>query len=339
MTSTPNKLKANPSLLKTLFTRQNIGQFGMVFFVLALLLVFSLLRPDFFNVFFNGANLNNIGRQTTLLLITAFAMTFVILSGEIDISIGALASLAGMVIVLQMNAGTPFPLAILAGLLTGAFIGFVNGFLTVKGKIPSFIVTLSSLSVVNGLALVLSSGSTIRFSENTYRDLFARGAITLPGDIIVPAPVIIAVLLFIVLNFLLKRTRFGSNVYAVGGNTTSARLAGIPVDRVKILVFVLAGVLVSFAAVVYTARLGNGQPSGMIGYELDAIAAVVIGGTSFSGGRGSLWRTVLGALLIGVLDNAVSLMGLDFNLKLAVKGGTIILAVLVDYYSRGGSKS
>ena len=322
-----------------LFNRSNVGQFGMVFFVLALLLVFSLLKPDFFSIFFNGANLNNIGRQTTLLMITAFAMTFVILSGEIDISIGAIASLAGMVIVLQMNDEVAFPLAIVSGLTVGAVIGLVNGFLTVKGKLPAFIVTLSTLSIVKGIALALSNGSTVRFSENTYRDVFARGSLVLPADVQIPMPIIIVVVLFILLNFLLTRTRFGSNIYAVGGNAQSARLAGIPVDRVKILVFVLSGILVSFAAVVYTARLGNGQPEGMVGYELDAIAAVVIGGTSFSGGRGSLWRTVLGALLIGVLDNAVSLMGLDFNLKLAVKGGTIILAVLVDYYSRGRNKS
>jgi ribose transport system permease protein len=318
------------------FNRRNIGQFGMVFFALALLIVFGLIKSDFFSVFFSAANFSNIGRQTALLLITGFAMTFVILSGEIDISIGAVASMAGVIIVLLITRGIPFPLAILAGIVFGAFVGLINGILTVKGKIPSFIVTLGTLSIINGWALAITNASTIRFDNNAYRDLFARGTITLPGDIQLPAPVIIAFLMFLLLQFILTRTRFGADIYAVGGNSISARLAGIAVDRTKIGVFVLAGVLVALAAVVYTARLGNGQPEGMIGYELDAIAAVVIGGTSFSGGRGSLWRTILGALLIGVLNNSVSLMGLDFNLQLAIKGATIILAVLVDYYSRRG---
>jgi ribose/xylose/arabinose/galactoside ABC-type transport system permease subunit len=326
-----------PLIPARLFNRRNIGQFGMVFLTLALLFVFGLLKDDFFSVFFSAANFANIGRQTTLLIITGFAMTLVILSGEIDISIGATASIAGLVIVLLMNSAVPFGLAILAGVALGAVIGLFNGILTVKGKIPSFIVTLGTLSIVSGAALKLTNASTIRFDNDVYRDWFARGVITLPADIQIPAPIIIAFLIFLMLQFILTRTRFGSDIYAVGGSAQSARLAGIPVERVKIGVFVLAGVLVALAAVVYTARLGNGQPKGMIGYELDAIAAVVIGGTSFSGGRGSLWRTILGALLIGVLDNSVSLMGLDFNLKLAVKGTMIILAVLVDYYSRGSN--
>jgi ribose transport system permease protein len=335
---TSGTLSQPQTLSRSLFNRRNIGQFGMVFFVLSLLVVFGLLKDDFFSVFFSAGNFANIGRQVTLLMITAFAMTFVILSGEIDISIGAAASMCGVVIVMQLTNGVSFPLAILAGLALGAFIGLFNGVLTVKGRIPSFIVTLGTLSIVNGLALALTNASTIRFDDNVYRDLFARGVLTLPGNIQIPAPVVIVILLFTLLQFILTRTRFGADIYAIGGNAQSARLAGIAVDRIKIAVFALAGILVAFASVVYTARLGNGQPEGMIGYELDAIAAVVIGGTSFSGGRGSLWRTVLGALLIGVLDNAVSLMGLDFNLKLAVKGGTIILAVLVDYYSRRGTQ-
>ncbi|MCS6835403.1 MAG: ABC transporter permease [Anaerolineae bacterium] len=326
------------SLGKQVFSRRNVGQFGMVGLVLALLAVFGLVNAEFFSVFFSSGNVANIGRQTTLLLLTAFAMTFVILVGEIDISIGAIASLAGVLIVSLMNGGWPFPLAVLAGLGLGALVGLLNGLITVKGQIPSFIVTLGTLSIVSGLALAMTSGSTIRFSNDAYRDFFARGVLDL-GITQIPAPTLLTIALFLLLNFLLTRTRFGANVYAVGGGAASARLAGIRVDRVKIGVFVLAGVVVALAAVVYTARLGNGQPQGMIGYELDAIAAVVIGGTSFSGGRGSLWRTVLGALLIGVLDNAVSLMQLDFNLKLAVKGATIILAVLVDYYSRGETRS
>lgn len=326
------------TLSKQILSRRNVGQFGIVGLVLLLLIFFAVVNPEFFGTFFSSGNLANIGRQTTLLLLTAFAMTFVILVGEIDISIGATASLTGVVIVLLLNNAWAFPLAVVAGLGVGALVGLMNGLIIVKGQIPSFIVTLGMLSIVSGLALALTSGSTIRFSNDAYRDFFARGTLDLQV-IQIPAPTLLTIALFVLLNFLLTRTRFGADVYSVGGGAASARLAGIRVDRVKIGVFVLAGVVVALASVVYTARLGNGQPQGMIGYELDAIAAVVIGGTSFSGGRGSLWRTVLGALLIGVLDNAVSLMQFDFNLKLAVKGVTIILAVLVDYYSRGETQS
>jgi ribose transport system permease protein len=183
--------------------------------------------------------------------------------------------------------------------------------------------------VIRGVALALTNASTITFKNDGYRILFARGVF-----LGIPSPVWFALLLFLILLFVLQRTRFGANVYAVGGNETSARLAGIPTRAVKLGVFTLSGALVACAAVVYTARLGNGQPEGMIGYELDAIAAVVIGGTSFTGGRGSLLRTVVGALLIGVLNNALVLMGAAFPVQLMVKGSVIILAVLMDYWTR-----
>jgi ribose transport system permease protein len=326
------------------FNPRWIGQFGVIFAVLLLLAAFALIRPDFLSIFLNPNNLANIGRQTTLLAITGFAMTLVILSGEIDISIGAIASMCGVVMALIIVNTGSWLLALPVGIVLGAALGFVNGAITVRGGIPSFIVTLGTLNIVQGAALALTNASTVTLPANPvinqFRDLFARGVVTLPiANIQVPQPVIIVAVLLVILTWLLTRTRFGLNVYAVGGNAASARLAGIPVGRVKILVFMLSGALVAVAAIVYTARLGNGQPLGMIGYELDAIAAVVIGGTSFTGGRGALWRTVLGALLIGVLNNALTLMNVNFNLQLLVRGAVIVLAVMLDYWTRRSVKS
>jgi ribose/xylose/arabinose/galactoside ABC-type transport system permease subunit len=309
--------------------REFIGNFGILLVIVILAIVFTIQRP----VFLTEGNLANIGRQVTLLLIGAFAMTFVILSGEIDISVGAIASLCGVVIATLLADGQPIPVALAGGATVGAGIGLVNGLIVVKGRIPSFIVTLGMLSIIRGLALASTNASTIVFRNNPYRDLFAREEF-----LGIPAPVWWAILIFLVLHFLLTRTRFGANVYAVGGNANSARLAGIAVDRVKILVFVLAGLLMACVAVITSARVGNGQPEGSIGLELDAIAAVVLGGTSLSGGRGSLIRTIFGALLIGILNNGLSLNNVEFQVQQVVKGVVIVLAVLLDIWIRGGNR-
>jgi ribose transport system permease protein len=333
---------AQPVSARRILTPTFIGQFGVIGAVIVMILLFGIADPDFFANFFSPNNIANVGRQTTLLLITSFAMTFIILSGEIDISIGAIASASSVVIALLIMQGQPTLLAILSGVGLGALLGLVNGIITVKGKIPSFIVTLGMLNVIQGLALSATNASTITLPNNptvaAFRDTFARGALTLPGGLIIPNPVLFALLILLVLLFVLTRTKFGADVYAVGGNAVSSRLAGIKIDQVTIAVFVLSGTLVALAAVVYTARLGNGQPLGMIGYELDAIAAVVIGGTSFSGGRGSLLRTVVGALLIGILNNSLSLMGVSFVLQQVVSGVVIVLAVLIDIWTRRVAK-
>lgn len=310
---------------RTLLDRRLLGQSGIYLALALLIAAFSLLNPFFLTV----ENIANIGRQTTLLAIGSFAMTFVILVGEIDLSVGAVASLAGVVIALLLRDERAMPLAIGAGLLVGALIGAVNGLLTVRGGIASFIVTLGTLNIARGIALSATNASTIVFENDRYRDLFARG--TLLG---IPAPIWFAALLFAALHYLLTQTRFGAHVYAVGGHAASARMAGIAVDRIKITVFTLSGALMALASLVLTARVGNGQPEGALGLELDAIAAVVIGGTSFTGGRGSLVRTVIGALFIGILNNGLSLMGVNYYAQLVVKGLLIVIAVLIDRWTR-----
>jgi len=299
---------------------------GGIYVALALLVVaFALLEPAFLSL----DNLANIGRQTTILAIASFAMTFVILAGEIDLSVGAVASLAGVVAAALLRDAAPAPLAILAALGVGAAVGLVNGGVTVYGRIPSFIVTLGTLNAVRGIALAATAASTIVFRNDGFRDVFARGSL-----LGVPAPVWVAAGLFAVLHYLLTQTRFGAHVYAVGGNAAAARMSGVPVERVTVAVFVLSGTLMALAGLVLAARVGNGQPEGALGLEFDAIAAVVIGGTSFSGGRGSLGLTVIGALLVGVLRNGLSLMGVSYHLQLVVVGIVVVVAVLIDRWAR-----
>ncbi|GIV53188.1 MAG: ribose import permease protein RbsC [Candidatus Kapaibacterium sp.] len=305
----------------TVDVQRFLGRFGIYLAIILVAAIFAVLKP----VFLSPDNIANIGRQVTLLTIAAFGMTFVILAGEIDISVGAIASMSSVIIASMLSTAMPWPLAVLAGVAAGAFVGAFNGVLTVKGQIPSFIVTLGALNVVRGLSLAATSASTIIFKNDVYRDIFARSA-----PLGIPSPVWLAVSLFLVLGYVLHRTKFGADIFAVGGNAQLARLAGIASDRVKIWAFVLCGAIAAFSATVLTARVGNGQPEGAIGLELDAIAAVVLGGNSFSGGRGSLWRTVLGALLIGILNNGLTLMNVNYNLQLVVKGSVIVLAVLLD---------
>lgn len=301
-----------------------LSRFGIYLAILAVIIIFTLLKP----VFLTPENWTNIGRQMTLITLAAFAMTFVILAGEIDISIGATAGMASVLIATVLGADWHWGLAVLAGMGSGALVGLLNGWIVTRGQIPSFIVTLGMLNVVRGLSLAATNASTIIFKDDTYRTLFARG--TWLG---IPASVWLTLLLFGLLYWVLAQSKFGSDIYAVGGNAAVARLAGIAVDRVKIGVFALCGALTAVAAVVLTARVGNGQPEGGLGLELDAIAAVVLGGNSFAGGRGSLWRTVLGALLIGILNNGLTLMNVNYNLQLVTKGVVIILAVLLDQRS------
>lgn len=297
------------------------NQFGIYIAILAISTTFVMLNP----VFLSSGNLANIARQATFLTIIALGMTFVILAGEIDISVGAVASASSVIIASLLSAATPWPFAVLAGVAAGSVTGAINGVLTVKGQIPSFIVTLGTLSVVRGIALAATNASTIVFRNDAYRDIFARGSL-----LGLPAPMWIAVFLFGLLWYVLHRTKFGADIYAVGGDAQLAKLAGIAADRVKIAAFVVCGTVAAFSATVLTARVGNGQPEGAIGFELDAIAAVVLGGASFSGGRGSLWRTVLGALLISILNNGLTLLNVSYYVQLVVKGCVIVLAVLLD---------
>jgi ribose transport system permease protein len=295
--------------------------------VLALsLLSDRFLTPD------NGWN---ILRQISVNLCLSIGMTLVILSGGIDLSVGAILGLAGAVAAGLLKNGLAVPGtdallqfttsgAILAGLVVGGAAGWVNGFAITRFSLPPFVATLGMLSIARGLTMLWTGGFPLTGLGDGFGHL---GTGLFLG---MPLPVWIMLALTIVFVVVTKRTRFGRHLYAVGGNERAARLTGLNVGRIKIAVYTLAGALAGVAGLIVTARLDSAQPNAGLGYELDSIAAVVIGGTSLAGGRGSVWGTVLGCLIIGVLNNGLFLLNVSPFWQQVIKGVVILLAVALD---------
>lgn len=279
--------------------------------------------------FRDPANLIGIGRQVAILGIAAAAMTFVILSGEIDLSVGAVASAAAVVTAIALASGWG-ALAIPVGLAVGALFGLLNGLLVVHVAVPSFIATLVGFFLAQGVALTLTGGQTILFDAAWFRHLFSIGEVL--GT---RADFWWLVVVAIASWWLLARTRFGANAYAVGGDAESARMLGLPVGRLRIAIFTMTGALMGLVGMILIARIGNARADGAIGLEFDAIAAAVIGGTRLGGGYGSIPRTMLGVLLIGVLDNGLAILNVDFNTQQVIKGVLVVAVVLVDRWGRG----
>jgi ribose transport system permease protein len=295
-------------------------------FVLAGLL--SVLSPYFLSV----SNLLNVMEQTSINAIIALGMTFVILSGGIDLSVGSLLALSGVVLATALQAGWPAPAAIAAGMAVGGACGLVNGMLITKGRLPAFIATLGMMSIARGGALVFTSGRPISGFGAGFRQLATARVLG------IPSPVLITIAVYALGHFLLTRTRFGRYVYAIGGNEEATRLSGIDAGFHKTMVYVLSGAASGLAAALLTARLGSAQPIAGINYELDAIAATVIGGTSLSGGIGTLHGTLIGALIMGVLRNGLNLLGTSSFFQQVVIGVVIITAVLVDSMLKPSAK-
>jgi ribose/xylose/arabinose/galactoside ABC-type transport system permease subunit len=262
--------------------------------------------------------------QTAINAVIAVGMTFVILSAGIDLSVGSIAALAGVVMADRLQADWPVPLAIMAGLLVGSVCGLISGALITKGKLPPFIATLGMMSVARGAALLFTDGRPISGFSDSFRWLSTGRLLA------IPVPVLLTILLYAASTVLLNRTRFGRYVYAIGGNEEATRLSGVAVVFHKTLVYVLSGVMAALGSVLLTARLNSAQPIAGMNYELDAIAAVVIGGTSLTGGLGTLGGTLIGALTMGVLRNGLNLLGISSFLQQIVIGLVIIAAVLMD---------
>jgi ribose/xylose/arabinose/galactoside ABC-type transport system permease subunit len=297
---------------------------------LALLVtLLTVLSPHFLTV----SNLSNVLEQTSINAVIAVGMTFVILSGGIDLSVGSLVALSGVALAGALRAGVPLPMALLAGLATGAAAGLANGLLITRGKLPPFIATLGMMSVARGLTLFVTDGRPISGFEAGFRSL-ATGRV-----LGVPASVLLAAALYLAAHLVLTRTRFGLYVYAIGGNEEATRLSGVGVRFHKTMVYVLAGLMSAVASVILTARLNSAQPIAGMMYELDAIAATVIGGTSLLGGSGTIGGTLIGALIMGVLRNGLNLLGISSFLQQVVIGLVIIAAVLVDSALKAPSKS
>jgi ribose transport system permease protein len=305
--------------------RGNLADYGLVLAVVIVVGALMVLSP----AFREPENLIGIGRQVAILGIAAAAMTFVILSGEIDLSVGAVASASAVVTAIALAQGWGV-LAIPIGLVVGAVFGLLNGLLVVYVAVPSFIATLVSYFIAQGVALTLTGGQTILFDAEWFRALFATGMF-LGNRTAFWWLVIVALGLW----WLLARTRFGSNTYALGGDADSASMLGLPVGRLRIAIFAMTGALMGLVGMILIARIGNARADGAIGLEFDAIAAAVIGGTRLGGGYGSMPRTMLGVLLIGVLNNGLAILNVDFNTQQVIKGVLVVAVVLIDRWARG----
>ena len=295
-------------------------RFGTVIGLVVLCAILWILTPYFLTV----SNLLNVAEQTSINAIVAVGMTFVILSGGIDLSVGSLVALAGVILGVALRDGQPLALALTAALAAGVVCGLGNGLLVSQGGLPPFIVTLGTMSIARGAALLVTEGRPISGFAPSFRVLATGRA----G--FVPAPVIATAVVYLAAHVALTRTTFGRYVYAIGGNEEATRLSGVAVRFHKTMIYAVSGLMSATAAVILTARLNSAQPIAGMMYELDAIAATVIGGTSLMGGDGTLAGTLVGALIMGVLRNGLNLLGVSSFLQQIVIGGVIVVAVLLD---------
>ena len=305
-----------PRLLQVQSRRQ-LGTFAGL---IALCLTLWAATPHFLTV----SNLLNVLEQTAINAIVAVGMTFVIISGGIDLSVGSVLALSGIALGSSLQSGAPVPVAIALALGVGLACGLVNGALVTFGRLPPFIATLGMMSVARGAALMLAEGRPISGFDDGFR-MLATGRV-----LMLPAPAIIAGIIYAVAHFVLGHTVFGRATYAIGGNEEAARLSGVHVRYHKTAIYGVAGLMSAAAAVVLTARLNSAQPTAGTMYELDAIAATVIGGTSLLGGEGTIIGALIGALIMGVLRNGLNLLDVSSFFQQVVIGVVIIGAVLVD---------
>ncbi|MET0748851.1 MAG: ribose ABC transporter permease [Rhizobium sp.] len=291
---------------------------------LAGLVLVSILMGFASDSFFSVSNILNVLRQVSVVAILAVGMTFVILTGGIDLSVGAVMALAGTLSAgLMVHLGLPGWVGLLAGVVLGVGLGIFNGLLVAWGRMPAIIVTLATMGIARGIGLIYSGGYPIS-GLPSWISWFGVGRVG-----IIPVPVIITVVIYALAWILLQRTPFGRHVYAIGGNELAAKLSGVKTGRVKLAVYAISGLTAGLAAVILTGRLMSGQPNAGVGFELDAIAAVVLGGTAIAGGRGLILGTLIGAVLLGILSNGLNLMGINPYLQDIIRGFIILLAIYI----------
>ncbi len=294
---------------------------------LVALVLLSAAMAILSDTFLTFSNLFNVGTQIAVIAILALGSTFVIVSGGIDLSVGSVLALAGIIFG-KVVVGAPLPVALIAALGVGALAGLVNGLLITVGKLPPFIATLAMLSAARGLALVVSGGIPLSRIPQPIRTLGN-------GDLLnVPLPVLLMVAMWLLTAGILRYTYAGRCMYAIGGNEEAARLSGINVFGQKLIIYTLSGLFAGVAGLLLTARLASAQPQAGVGFELDAIAAVVIGGASLAGGVGSASGTLIGAFILGVLRNGLNLLNVSAFWQQVVIGGVIALAVMTDTLRR-----
>ena len=292
--------------------------------LLLLVGIVSILSPSFLST----KNIFNILRQTSVNAIIAAGMTFVILTGGIDLSVGSILAISGAICASLLVSGQNIVIAIVISILIGAVVGFLNGFVISKGKLQPFIATLATMTILRGLTLVFTDGKPITLGSGYLAINFGKIG---GGEILsIPTPAIIMIVVFLVCAYILNSTKMGRYTYALGSNEEATKLSGLNTDKIKIWVYTISGILSALAGVIITSRLYSAQPTAGTGYELDAIAAVVLGGTSLTGGKGKITGTIIGALIIGVLSNALNILDVSSYYQMMVKGVVILIAVLLD---------
>lgn len=300
-------------------------QFSLLFVLLVLIVIFTLLTDSFMTV----SNLTNVLRQVSVTGIAAMGVFMIILLGDIDLSVGSLFALIAVFAAFVWQSTASPILTLLTALIVGAIIGFANGFITAKGMIPAFVTTLATMGIARGIAYIVTNGSPIGIVESGFT-MFGTSYI---GNFL-PTPVFIMILVFLFVYILINKTRFGRYVYAVGGNEEASRWSGINASKIRIAVFTIAGLLYGISALILAGRLGGALPTAGLGAELDVITAVILGGTSLLGGKGKMSGVIFGVLIIGVLNNGLTLMGVSSYWQDVVKGVIIIVAVLYDTKSK-----
>lgn len=303
---------------------------ALIFEVSILTILTSSFESDgsFNSVFLSWSNISQVIRALSFIAIMAIGVAPVIITGGIDLSMGSILGFSGVVTAVLLNGGVGIFLASIAGLAVGFLSGFANGILVTEAKLPPFIATLGMMSIARGLAFALTGGETIRDLPQEFISM-GQGAV-----LNIPIPIVILIIFALAVGYFLKSTRWGRYFYAIGGNEEASYFSGVNVGRMKILVYTLCGLSAGMAGVLFTARFGVGQSTSGLGYELDVIAAAVIGGVSLSGGRGTILGVIIGSLLMGILRNGLVLLNVSAYWQQVAIGLVILLAVILDRKSK-----
>ncbi len=311
------------------FSADHLRRFTLLFVLLLLVILFSVLSP----YFLQKNNFLNIMRQVSVNAICAVAMTMIIILGDIDLSVGSMLAFLSVIgakvfRALPNHLGSAF-IALVVVMAVGAGLGFISGSITARTKIPAFVTTMAFMEVLRGLGYIITGGSPIPISSKSFKVFGSGWALG-----IFPVPVVMMLLMVILGLFITKSTRFGRHIYAIGGNAQASHWSGINVVRTRVTVFAIAGALYGMAAMILAGRLGGGYPATGVGAEMDAIAATVLGGTSMSGGRGSMVGTLIGVLIIGVINVGLTLLDVSTFWQQVLMGIIILFAVLLDTNSK-----
>lgn len=300
----------------------NIQDYGALLALIGLVIVISIISPEFRT----AGNFLSLIRQSSVNGFIAFGMTCVILTGAIDLSVGSTLALSTALCAGMIAGNVPVPLAVLAAMVIGTVLGLVNGMLVTKGRLQPFIATLVTMTVYRGLTMIYTDGKPI----SNLGDHFALKIIGKGNLFHIPIPVILFAVIFVLFYIMLNKSIFGRAVYATGSNDVCAKLSGIRIDRTKLVVYGIAGLMSALSGLILLSRLNSAQPTLGQGYELDAIAAAALGGTSMNGGRGKIYGTLIGVLIIAVLNNGLNILGVSSYYQDVVKGIVILIAVLSD---------